>query len=532
MRSILIVDDEPFIVQGILSAMPWEDLEIGPAYSANSMQQAVAVFEKHPVDILLCDIEMPQGSGLELLAWIKDHSPQTVSLLLTSHADFEYAQQALKLGCSDYLLKPIPYEKLEKILHDIVRQVDQKRQKDEYSRKGQLWEKNETIVETKFWTDLVLGGLPVDGPSIAQIAERSQVAITPGDMYLPILISMKKMNLALSDWKDEIIAYSIGNLAAETILAENSQIPILKLSNLTYLAILKRDSMFGDDKAQIETKCHDLVRNYQRYLDSQFACYLGDWSDVRGLPAMVASLQGLDRQNVAYLTDVMSLAKPAWRSEPPSILNTLHWADLLQMGNTAQIFQEATHYLDEQTAKRQMNADVLRKFYLNFNQVIYSVLAQKGVQVHQLFPNAMDDLDHDTTTLDQLKIKLRSVLSAAETSLNLAVHAKSLVEQVKDYIQQHLEQDLTCEELGNHFYLHADHLTRVLKKETGQSLSELIVKERIKAAQMLLSHSSLQISQIAVQVGYTNVSHFTRMFKRLTGENPVEWRKHAAERKI
>jgi two-component system response regulator YesN len=66
MRSILIVDDEPFIVQGILSAMPWEDLEIGPAYSANSMQQAVAVFEKHPVDILLCDIEMPQGSGLEL----------------------------------------------------------------------------------------------------------------------------------------------------------------------------------------------------------------------------------------------------------------------------------------------------------------------------------------------------------------------------------------------------------------------------------------------------------------------------------
>jgi two-component system response regulator YesN len=137
-----------------------------------------------------------------------------------------------------------------------------------------------------------------------------------------------------------------------------------------------------------------------------------------------------------------------------------------------------------------------------------------------------------TSTLDQLKIKLRSVLSAAETSLNLAVHAKSLVEQVKDYIQQHLEQDLTCEELGNHFYLHADHLTRVLKKETGQSLSELIVKERIKAAQMLLSHSSLQISQIAVQVGYTNVSHFTRMFKRLTGENPVEWRKHAAERKI
>ncbi len=528
MNSILIVDDEPFIVQGILSALPWEGLEIGPAYSANSLKQAVSVFEKHPIDILLCDIEMPQGNGLELLEWVRENSPQTISLLLTSHADFEYAQQALKLGCSDYLLKPIPYEKLESILHGIVSKVEQKRQRDEYSRKGQLWEKNETVFETKFWTDLALGNLPSDFHSISLAADRAQVKITPDDVFIPILISLKKMNLAVSDWKEEILSYSIINLASEILLPENSPIPILKLTHLNYLALVSKSMNPQIDP--IQPKCHDLIKNYLRFLDSQFACYLGDFVTVSDLPHSIAQLQAMDRQNIAYLTDVMALAKPAWKSDPPDILNTLHWAELLQMGQINQIYQEAVHYLDEQTAKRQINADLLRKFYLNFNQVIYSVLAKKGVLVHQLFPNEMEALEKDSLTLEQFKTRLKTVLSAAEKSLDLAVHSRTLVDQVIEYIQLHLEQDLSCEELGANFYLHADHLTRVLKKETGQSLSELIVKERIKAAQILLSHSSLQISAIASQVGYTNVSHFTRMFKRLTGENPAEWRKQLTER--
>jgi two-component system response regulator YesN len=149
-----------------------------------------------------------------------------------------------------------------------------------------------------------------------------------------------------------------------------------------------------------------------------------------------------------------------------------------------------------------------------------------------LFPDAGDESEQNISTVDQMKLKLKAILSAAEKSLDIAVHSKSLIEQVREYIQLHLEHDLTCEELGNHFFLHPDHLTRVLKKETGQSLSDLIVQERIKAAQMLLCHSSLPVSQIAVQVGYTNVSHFTRMFKRLTGQNPVQWRKNAGDRKI
>jgi two-component system response regulator YesN len=70
MFSILVVDDEIYTVQGILSAMPWEHLEIGPVYTAYSIFQAKEIFNNHSVDILLCDIEMPQGSGLELLGWV------------------------------------------------------------------------------------------------------------------------------------------------------------------------------------------------------------------------------------------------------------------------------------------------------------------------------------------------------------------------------------------------------------------------------------------------------------------------------
>ena len=68
--NVLIVDDEPYSVQGINRSLPWKKLGVDETFEAYSLQQAQAVFQSHPVDLMICDIEMPKGSGIQLVDWV------------------------------------------------------------------------------------------------------------------------------------------------------------------------------------------------------------------------------------------------------------------------------------------------------------------------------------------------------------------------------------------------------------------------------------------------------------------------------
>lgn len=159
MMHLLIVDDEPLAIQGIESGVRWELLGISAVCKAGNIRQAKEIFSKHPVDIMLCDIEMPQGNGLELLAWVRETHPATVSIILTCHADFEYARTALQLGSLDYVLKTMPYEELEAVIGRAIRKAEQDR-------------------DTRVWLDNVVSRIregdsgSEDSPSIVEKVKR------------------------------------------------------------------------------------------------------------------------------------------------------------------------------------------------------------------------------------------------------------------------------------------------------------------------------------------------------------------------
>lgn len=124
--KLLIVDDEFFAVSGVLEGVNWEVLNFKEVLQAYSYTQAVEIMEKTFIDILLCDIEMPDESGLELVSWVNEHSPNTECIMLTCHDEFDYARQALLLKCLDYVLKPVRYEELTAILKKAQETVAQK----------------------------------------------------------------------------------------------------------------------------------------------------------------------------------------------------------------------------------------------------------------------------------------------------------------------------------------------------------------------------------------------------------------------
>jgi two-component system response regulator YesN len=101
MLHLLIVDDEPLAVRGVKAAIQWDMLGIETIYTAYNAAQAKEVYTNHRIDIMLCDIEMPEDSGLDLLVWVREHYPATETIFLTCHADFAFAKQAIQLGSFD-----------------------------------------------------------------------------------------------------------------------------------------------------------------------------------------------------------------------------------------------------------------------------------------------------------------------------------------------------------------------------------------------------------------------------------------------
>lgn len=127
--KLLIVDDEYFAVQGILDGVNWDLLGFEQVLTAYTYQEAVELFQKNHIEILLSDIELPDENGLELVDWVNEHSPNTECILLSCHDEFVYARRAVSLKCLDYVLKPVRYNALTEILKKAMDIVEEKRHK-------------------------------------------------------------------------------------------------------------------------------------------------------------------------------------------------------------------------------------------------------------------------------------------------------------------------------------------------------------------------------------------------------------------
>ncbi len=136
-KKILIVDDEMIVIEGILSNIHFEDYGIQEVETANSLEQAQVIIQRGGVDIVMCDIEMPNGSGLDLFAWINTYDSNIVKLILTCHTEFYFAQQAINLMCMQYIIKPVTSDVLKKAVNIAVEQVKKRNNELEIRKFGE-----------------------------------------------------------------------------------------------------------------------------------------------------------------------------------------------------------------------------------------------------------------------------------------------------------------------------------------------------------------------------------------------------------
>lgn len=524
MNTILIVDDEMHAVEGIYSGIDWDKLGITAVFKAYTVRQAKEIFEQEHIDIMLCDIEMPQATGLELTEWVRKRYPRTETIFLTCHADFKYAKQAIQLGSFDYLLKPVPFTELEVVLKKVKEKISKA---SEIMQNSQYWLQNQPILVERFWQDILNQIIPSSPGAINRAALDRRVSYQEGMKFIPILISIQRWHKAINLREEKVLEYGLKNSAEEILFGDRQEKVIFTLSNKRMLAILYTDIDY-DNSSDLEEVCQRYIKACNHYFYCDLSCYIGGQVQSDEMLDMVEKLKKLEKNNVAFNNKAFLLLRPLAHSTDstnykPADMNV--WAVMFQEGAYDDVWFEVSRYLND-LDKDTLNAEILHRFYQNFQQTIHFVLHTKGIQAHQLFndPGSLELSANATRSIINLLEWVKHVLSKAKGFILSLEQSQSVVDKVIQFIKLHISEDLSREEIANHVYLNPDYLTRIFKKETGMAISDYLFHERLKLAQELLVKTDMPIGNVASHIGYANFSHFSRTFKKHTSMNPNEYR--------
>lgn len=184
MYKVLLIDDEPWNLIEIQESVDWNALGYVVCGTADNSDLALRrIHQLHP-DLIISDIRMPGMSGLELIAHLREYKNRARVLFISGYSEFQYAQEAIKLQCDGYLLKPVDSEELEAYLNRISKKLSAEQNGQREEQTENLYpSQNRMVRETM---DYIQKNYQ-DNPSLQEMADRFHVSAT----YLSHLVKEK-----------------------------------------------------------------------------------------------------------------------------------------------------------------------------------------------------------------------------------------------------------------------------------------------------------------------------------------------------
>lgn len=483
--KLLIVDDQSTVVQGLLHCTNWAAMGFTVVDTALNAVDAKASLLRQEAEVMLCDIEMPMESGLDLLDWLRQRGMTTRCIFLTAHAEFKYAQEALRLGGFDYIMQPAPYEQVTDAVSRALDNVKEEWAALELQSRGAVFDdQKKEIVETML-RGFLSGNAP--GSSLTAFEELSLVPRRERECWVALMQPLR-WKQGEEPWELSLLSTAVGNMSSEVftplqVLSVTVAIPAEQC------LVLVLQSRVGEP---LEA---DYITRQLNYLQSACAQYI--------------------HCEAAFYPE-----GPQPFEQAPEI-----YQKLLQAGCAQAMEQEACQLLDKLTANNQLNSQTLRYFYQDFMQMLFSLPEKKRQDDMFREPEALELYRNGMKTVPDMKALVHYVASVwdSETEEN----SQSTVEIIMAYIAEHLENELRREELAEAVHLNPDYMARLFKKETGMNLKDYIIQQKMQEAQSLLCTTNLPISLIAAKVGYTNFGHFSTSYKKFYHKTPQEERSAA-----
>lgn len=529
MYKALIVDDEIYAVMGIKSGVNWQELQVSEVYEAYNMRDALQVFERTSIDIMICDIEMPKGTGIELLERVNEISPETETVFLTAHTNFDFMKRAIQLDGFDYLLKPIEFDVLQSTVAKALRSIRQERElnrlREQYKPYYDIWRKKKTLITDKFWNDMFTRRTVCTPDNIVSILDEHELSGIQNSTFLSVLVSVESWMREFSTKDEEMMEYAIRKAAAEMLLAGGSGEVIQTKQGVNVVVLYGVEKDCGIEEKLI-LNCQDYIQSCRKYFNCMVSCYIGERSTLYELADIYQQLLEMEYNNLNKSNQVYTLSQNSSHTIPMMIPRLSAWTILIEQGKLDEMEREIISCIADFRLDPGLSVSALQAFHQDFMQMIHYILHKNGLSAYELFQEKDGMLvSAQPRTIDQLQ---SSSLHAVRVIHDHLHQNDSVIQRVQFFITEHLYESITREQLACYVHLNPAYLSRLFKREVGESITDYILHARMGLAKDIISTTSMPISDIAKSLGYNNFSHFSKMFKKVYHASPQQFRRQSS----
>lgn len=514
--NLLIVDDQISVITGIVNQIDFPALGIDQIFTACDALNAKQIMQEHEVSILLSDIEMPGEDGLTLNKWVAANHPSIIRILLTSHASFEYAQQSIKLGCFDYILQPAPLHAIEDVIRRAVEKILTDRQNHSYYN----LERMSNIVLNLFSANeanrkqsvslLNAAGYPIQETSLVQAVINDIFPYTDsGDISLS---DLTVFSLMLESAKSHL-KYS--GIYALVCLNRYRQFVLMLFTNSNQLKSLTA----ADFHAYYEEICQNLTPCIASYI-----CPADCFSQIRDIiyPGHIRAMNNVLRKPGLYFTEEAIQSPEATGLQE----NVVRWSRLMENGQFNILKDNIFTFLDYNVSLDHMNLETLSEFHQELSKLFFVYSYNHKIDIMGLFSEdySYNNYMGSFKNVDSLKKGVSYVIDAIDQASS-EEKPKDIIQRAIDYILSNLSMDLTVKDVAEYVSFSPEYFSKLFKKETGENVKNYILRVKVDAAKDMLKTPNIPISIIASELGYSNFSHFTQMFRKHESITPSEYRK-------
>lgn len=512
--NICIVDDDRYLVEKIAEGMEWEKWNIEGVFTAYNIKQAKEILSTMEIDILLSDIEMPQGSGLELLRWVREQKLGVECIYLSSYAHFAYAQKALELHSRAYLLKPVSNKELGDVLDELVSQMELER--------GAAGEDKQRVKENYWRNLLVEKELDVNagkesGNHTESYGEEDFVLLG----LLRIFHGIKRKKI-----QDNAVFYlTLKHAAEEMIHGMGMPLDVMfQYSDDCFLIVLKNDS---EEIETLKSNFRELLLRLKEETDASACIYIGKRTGAAERRAQLVLLFEMMHEGVPGDDGLLLLEEWTGRNAVYDSPDFAKWEQrMMYSQDMTGVLAEITDYVDALCRSGAVNVGVLSSFKADLQQMVFHYMMENGITLNQIFEAGEFDYYCDKASLTSQDMKefvsilfkkLKAVLKADNTE-------ESVVEQIMRYIDDNLAGDLSRANLASRVYISEDYLSKKFAVHTGMSIPNYVSKRRMERACDYFKNTLYSVSEVAMMVGYSNFSYFSKTFRDYAGCTPNEYK--------
>lgn len=385
--NLLIVDDQKEIVESLKKGIRWDRLPVGQVYTAVSAREAKLVLVNFAVDVLITDIEMPEENGLELARWARENVEDLEIVFLTSHPDFRYAQGAIRLGSFDYILQPVRYEDVERVILRAEGTVEKKRKLRRLEdTRGLVAGQRNTILDAMLAK--ALGGKEEDaGIVFRHFVEMFQVEYETFHI-MPILVQIQRWKKITDVWDENLVRMVLANVIEELLEEKRASAAVSCIRDMRYWIFLTLPDELPsvDWIAQRLMECYTFINKNMDFQVSVYCCkqvLAAESTNGAGSTGMGRNLEGQEGFRQLPASEVAALitqlnARSAQNTEKKL---GVFWEDFdgTQDRPEDDFVSEAMEYVKRNINKNIMRADVAELVHLNEEYFSRVFKAKTGV---------------------------------------------------------------------------------------------------------------------------------------------------------